>query len=86
MPFHVTLLGVHRGNDEDDPMNNITDDIPYIYDKVNNISISMGSKWAGDRRFMMRHAPFFYASAEIHAGKDPKKQIWEQKSRQCFLT
>ena len=71
MPFHVTLLGVYRGSDEDDPINNITDDIPYIYQMVNNMSKTRGSTWAGDRRMMIQHAPKLYEEAEIHAGKEP---------------
>ena len=70
MPFHVTLLGIYRGSDENDPMNNITGDIPYIYQAVNNISVTMGSKWAGDRRFSIRHAPIQYAEAQLHAGNE----------------
>jgi hypothetical protein len=71
MPFHVTLLGVYRGSDEDDPINNITDDIPFIYRMVNDISTTMGSKWAGDHRMMIQHAPNSKYEGAIHAGTDP---------------
>ena len=71
MPFHVTLLGVYRGTDEDDPINNITDDIPYIYEMVNNISTTIGSKWAGERRMVIGHAPYQNYDFSIHAGKEP---------------
>jgi hypothetical protein len=71
MPFHVTLLGVYRGTDENNPINNITDDIPYIYQMVHNISMNMGSKWTGDRRMVIRHAPYQYIDGQLHAGKGP---------------
>jgi hypothetical protein len=71
MPFHVTLLGVYRGSDEDDPINNITDDIPYIYQMVSNISNTMGSRWAGDRRMVIGHAPYLNLDRTIHAGTEP---------------
>ena len=70
MPFHVTLLGVYRGSDEGDPINDITDDIPYIYQMVNNISIAMGSNWAGDRRMVIQHAPNPKLERLIHSGKE----------------
>ena len=71
MPFHVTLLGVYRGSDEDDPINNITDDIPYIYQMVSNISTTIGSKWAGDSRMVIAHAPYQNLNATLHAGTEP---------------
>jgi hypothetical protein len=54
MPFHVTLLGVYRGSDEDDPINNITDDIPHIHQLVHDNSATMGSTWAGDRKSKLK--------------------------------
>ena len=66
----MTLLGVYRGSDEDDPMNNITDDIPYIYEMVNNISTTVGSRWASDRRMVIRHAPYQNLDATMHAGNE----------------
>ena len=71
MPFHVTLLGIYQGTDEDDPINNITNDIPYIYQIVNNISTAMGSMWAGESRMVIAHAPFQNLDGIIHAGKEP---------------
>jgi hypothetical protein len=71
MPFHVTLLGIYRGSDEDDPINNITNDIPFIYQMVNNISIAMGSNWAGDHRMVIQHAPNQKLEGVIHCGKEP---------------
>ena len=71
MPFHVTLLGAHRGSDEDDPINSITDDIPFIYQMVNNISIAMGSNWAGDGRMVIQHAPTMKLEGVLHSGKEP---------------
>jgi hypothetical protein len=71
MPFHVTLLGVYRGTDDNDPRNNITNDIPYIYNIVSNISSTVGSTWGGNRRMMIQHAPNFRVEGVVHAGKDP---------------
>lgn len=73
MPFHVTLLGIYRGFDEDDPRNNITSDIPYIYQIVNDISETMGSKWAGDQRMVIQHAPYMKLEGVIHAGKESSR-------------
>jgi hypothetical protein len=71
MPFHVTLLGVYRGTEEDDPINNITDELPYIYEYVSKIASSMGSKWAGNARMTIQHAPNFHVEGVLHAGKEP---------------
>jgi hypothetical protein len=71
MPFHVTLLGVYRGTDENDPKNDITSDIPHIFKVVSNISWAIGSKWAGEHRMIIQHAPKFHVEGVIHAGKDP---------------
>lgn len=75
MPFHVTLLGIYRGSTDEDIANNISDDIPYIYNIVSNISTQIGSKWTGNHRMVIQHAPKMSNDPVIHAGIEPSVRV-----------
>ncbi|CAB9505970.1 expressed unknown protein [Seminavis robusta] len=79
MPSHVTLQGVQYGNDYNMLENDISSYLPLIYDKVSDLSQTMGSSWTGKSPFLrsvprmvIKHAPYFSFKGSLHAGKEKK--------------
>ena len=79
MPYHVTLQGIRYGKDYSSlPENDITSQLPLIFDTVSDLSKTVGRTWTGPQasflrsvgRMVVSHAPYFAFEGTLHTGKE----------------